>query len=137
MTRTLSLFALLVVSCIHSLQADDATVKQAQWFAGVWLVSPAPVDGFDTVTTQAPTPASIQYLEGSKIQRELTLKGKVYTMIYEIKSFGGNFPWWGANGGNYVAKKVDSTSFILAPVSNMGKAEWDRAWLYKRVEPQK
>jgi hypothetical protein len=128
------LFALLLSLCIQSANAADPTVEQAEWFAGEWLVGPAPIEGFDTIVTQALNPASIQYLEGSTIQRKLTLKGKVYTMAYEVKSFGGNFPWWGANGGNYVAKKLNETSFILAPVSNMGKAEWDRGWLYARAE---
>lgn len=128
-------FAVLVSGSM--LRGEDASPEEAAWFAGQWEVGPAPVEGFETIAGGEPNVSVIRYLEGSRIEREITLRGKLYVMRFDVKSFGGNFPWWGENGGNYVSKKVDEDSFILAPVGPMGKAEWDRGWLYKRVAAEK
>lgn len=114
-------------------QANSASESEAAWFAGAWKVGPAPVEGFETIAGGESIDAKIRHLEGAQIEREITLGGSLYVMQFEVRSFGGNFPWWGENGGNYVSKKTDEDTFILAPVGPMGKAEWDKGWEYKRV----
>lgn len=119
---------------VESRASDAASVEAAAWFAGEWAVGPAPVEGMDTIIVAPAKKSVIRHLEGAFIERELTLRGRLHSMRFEVRSFGGNFPWWGDNGGNYVAKRVDDSAFILAPVGPMGKADWEGGWLYQRVE---
>ena len=130
----ISLFVLLSSGTLASAASGAATVEEAGWFAGSWTVGPAPVEGFETITEGPASISVIRHLEGAMIERALPIRETVNVMRFEVRSFGGNFPWWGENGGNYVSKKVDENAFLLAPVSAMGKAEWDRGWLYTRVE---
>lgn len=126
------LLAALILSAA-TLQANPASEEEAAWFAGKWTVGPAPVDGFETIAGGDSIEAVLRHLEGARIEREITLGGQLHVMKFEVRAFGGNFPWWGDNGGNYVSKKRDENSFILAPVGPMGRAEWQKGWLYTRM----
>ncbi|MDQ8186862.1 hypothetical protein [Pelagicoccus sp. SDUM812002] len=116
-----------------SLEADTASNEEAAWFAGKWMVGPAPVEGGETIAGGEANVAVVRHLGGPRIEREITLRGQLHVMQFEVRAFGGNFPWWGDNGGNYVSKNKDENTFILVPVGPMGKAEWERAWLYQRL----
>lgn len=127
-------FVCLTLGLCTIASANEATSEEAAWFSSEWTVVPAPIEGYETIITQDPKRARIEHLEDARIQRTMTIRNTESIMQFDVRSFGGNFPWWSTNNGaNYVAKKVDDDRFILAPVSMMGKAEWDKGWLYQRV----
>ena len=80
-------FAILVSGIM--LRGEDASPEEAAWFAGHWEVGLAPVDGFETIAGGDPNVSVIRYLEGARIEREITLKGRLYLMRFDVKSFGG------------------------------------------------
>lgn len=83
---------LLGVSCGNP-SAEPATVDEAAWFDGAWTVGPAPVEGMETIVPGKPQNSVIRHLEGNKIEREITLRGTLHVMQFEVQAFGGNFPW--------------------------------------------
>lgn len=117
-------------------QAGEASPEETVWFAGEWAVAIAPVEGYDTIVAKAYPNVQIEHREGTRIARISTLRnGEKVEVEFDVRSFGGKYPWWSANGGaNLVARRVDENTFDLASVSPMGKADWDNALRHTRVE---
>lgn len=119
-------------------QAGEASPAETVWFAGEWAVEPAPVEGYDTIVAKAYPDVQIEHRGGTRIVRVSTLRnGAKAEVEFDVRSFGGKYPWWSANGGaNLVARRVDENTFDLAGVGPMGKADWDNALRHTRVESQ-
>ena len=134
-TLLVTLFGLFVPL---SIQAEDATELETSWFAGEWAVTLAPVDGYDTIVSRTYPNVQIEHRGGTRIARTSTLRnGKQVAVEFDVRNFKGNFPWWSANGGaNLVARRVDETTFDLAGVGPMGKADWTRAFRHTRVRSE-
>ena len=115
--------------------AKNASEADTQWFAGEWQAGPAPVEGYETIIVAEPTPVTIRYEGGARIDRTSTLRnGQHVTVAFVVKHFGKNYPWWTVDGsGSLVARKVDENTFDLASVGPMGKADWDHASRHTRV----
>ena len=138
--KKISLLTLLVtisgIIAPLATHAANATELETTWFAGEWAVSLAPVEGYDTIVSRTYPNVRIEHRGGTRIARISTLpNNEQVTIEFDVRSFKGNFPWWSASGGgNLVAKRVDETTFDLAGVGPMGKADWAHAFRHTRVK---
>jgi hypothetical protein len=139
MKTTLSLVFLWTIIGMFSpltAPAGEATETETIWFAGEWTVAPAPVEGYDTIIAKRYPNVQIEHRGGTRIARISTLRhGERVTVEFEVRSFGGNYPWWSATGGgNLIARRVNEDTFDLAGVGAMGKADWAHALRHTRVK---
>lgn len=137
--KTARLFLLLLASLSFlnlAAKAGEATESETAWFAGEWAVTPAPVEGFDTIGAKEYPHVQIEHRGGTLVARISTLRnGGQAEVEFNVRSFRGKYPWWSANGGaNLVARRVDENTFDLANVGPMGKADWNDALRHTRVE---
>lgn len=118
--------------------AGEATEAETLWFVGEWSVSPAPVEGFETIVAREYPNVQIEHRGGTRLVRISTLRnGAKVEVEFDVRSFKGNYPWWSAAGGtNLVARQVDENTFDLAGVGPMGKADWDQALRHNRITPK-
>lgn len=108
-----------------------ATSADMAFFAGLWATGQAPVDGYETISAQAPDCARAVQIEagsGNEVVRSVTQgDGAKSATTFRVMRFAGNYPWWPVDGGpGPVARKVDADSFDLAPIQ-VGRADWARA----------
>ncbi|HRI83422.1 MAG TPA: hypothetical protein PLF88_13345 [Opitutaceae bacterium] len=134
--RTLGATALLGLPLVLRAQPAHASAEDAAWFAGEWGVAPVPVEGFEDIATTPPTTVRIEHTGDSRLVRHSPERDgrPAASVAFTVKTFGGNFPWWPETGGSgAVARRVSETSFDLASVGPMGKADWSRALRHTRV----
>lgn len=136
---SLAAFALCVLGLSSELiaQPRDASSEETAWFAGDWIVTRAPVEGFEDIVSNPIATVRIEHLGEARIVRHSPPRQKNPAVAAEftVRQFGKNMPWWSATGGaNLVARRVDENTFDLAGVGPMGRAEWDRALRHTRVE---
>jgi hypothetical protein len=126
----LALAALALSSGAHAAVTDAADADVA-FFAGRWAVGPADAPGFDTIhggPDCARASVVIERTGGSSLRRISTLRnGARHEVEFDVKSFGGNFPFWMKGGaGGPVARRLDANSFLLATLRD-GRADWGGA----------
>lgn len=117
-------------------QPAEATSEQTAWFAGEWTVAPVPVEGFKDIVSAPPTTVRIEHTGDARLVRHSPERDvrPAASVAFNVKTFGGNFPWWPVEGGpSVVARRVSDDSFDLASVGPMGKADWSRALRHTRV----
>jgi hypothetical protein len=113
-----------------------ASPEQVRWFAGDWRVGPADVEGLETISGggTCSDAAEIRITGQGKLQRTVRRKnGAKTTVEFEVKYFGGNFPWWPVDGHSaVVARKIDANSFVLASTNPVGRADWNNGLKHTR-----
>ena len=130
------------MACAILLAADaradvrDANEAEVAFFIGRWAVGPADAPGFETITGApdcARASVDIEHVGASGVRRVSTLRdGRRQAVEFEIKSFGGNFPFWVKGGaGGPVARRLDADAFLLASVRD-GRADWAGALKHVR-----
>lgn len=135
LARILGASGLLGLPLAALAQPADAAADETAWFAGEWTVTPAPVEGFETIAAEPPGTVRIEHAGGAHIVRHSPARhGRPAASVeFTVKKLRGNFPWWPKAGGpSAVARRVSDDSFDLAPVSQMGRADWLRALRHTR-----
>lgn len=134
--------ALLISMLLPALAFADvvnAPIRELQWFAGRWATGPADVPGYKTITPGTPDcskAVSIRIGADGILHRTVTLRnGSVIDAGFNVKKFGGNYPWWPTGDGpGAVAKRIDENTFVLAATGMMGKADWKNAIKHMRCK---
>ena len=135
LTRILGASCLLGLPLVALAQPADATGDETAWFVGEWTVTPAPVEGFETIAAEPPGTVCIEHDGGAKIVRHSPTKdGRPAVRVeFTVKKLGRSFPWWPKAGGpGAVARRVSDDSFDLASIGRVGRADWSRALRHTR-----
>ncbi|MFN3892864.1 MAG: hypothetical protein ACK4MV_20900 [Beijerinckiaceae bacterium] len=127
--------ALLLVAGARA-DVRDANEAEVDFFIGRWAVGPADAPGFETITGApdcARASVVIERAGASGVRRVSTLRdGGRQAVEFDVKSFGGNFPFWVKGGaGGPVARRLDADAFLLASVRD-GRADWTGALKHVR-----
>ncbi len=141
-SAALRIAAMLIVSVASASSAraevKDANESEVAFFAGKWAVGAADAPGFETIVGGpdcARASVVIERVGASGVRRISTLRnGSKHSVEFDVKSFGGNFPFWVKGGaGGPVARRVDANTFLLASLRN-GRADWQGALKHIRCK---
>lgn len=121
-------------------EVPDAAPAEVAWFVGTWSVTHADAAEAETIPAAPPQQVIIAHTEGARIRRTRVphggRAGEAVTVTFTVKTLRGTFPWWSEGGSSLVARRVDEDTFLLAPVRDGGRADWQNAWRYARVVSQ-
>lgn len=134
--KSATALTLALLAPLATADVPAASAAELAWFEGRWATGPADVPGHDTIAAEAPDcqrAVSIRRSGQDRLERSTTLRdGSTHIAEFEIRKFGGNYPWWPVSGQpGPVAKRTGDNVFVLAP-TDMGRAQWDRALQHTR-----
>jgi hypothetical protein len=128
--RSISALGALVLLALPA--AADVAASNAAPFVGEWQI--AFPDGEDVIvnvpSVSCDDPARIAAVGETSIH-VTTPRSDIG--IWEVKSFGGRFPWWQENSESLLAEWISEDAFLLAGRDRTGiKADWDNAKQWTR-----
>ena len=112
--------------------AADVPSANAAPFVGEWQIAFPDAEGVivNVPSASCDAPARIEAVGEASIH-VTTPRGDMGE--WEVKSFGGRFPWWQENSESLLADWISEDAFLLAGRDRTGiKADWDNARQWTR-----
>lgn len=128
--KTISAFSALILLVLPAIA--DVPAADAAPFVGEWQIAFPEADGVIVNVPSASCDAPARIAAAGESSIHVTTPGGDMG-VWEVKSFGGRFPWWQENSESLLADWISDDAFLLAGRDRTGiKADWDNAKQWTR-----